>query len=153
MTESYGSQKDPDDNNEIPHCTLKMFPEETLHCVEWARDLFGALFSQAPKSALKTLEEGENVNPTSQQDVVALKEGLGLLVDRPKTFDDCVKYNNNDEAEKGGCSQGAVDGVVKTNKTKGSVISKEALYYEVAKKTGKSIEEVKTIIENSSNEE
>jgi hypothetical protein len=42
-----------------------MFPEETLHCVEWARDLFGQLFSQAPKSALKILEVGEKANPTS----------------------------------------------------------------------------------------
>jgi hypothetical protein len=37
---------DPDDNTgEIPHCTLKMFPEETLHCVEWARDIFGKMFT------------------------------------------------------------------------------------------------------------
>lgn len=47
-TESYGSQQDPEDNTEIPHCTLKMFPEETLHCVEWARDKFGKMFSQGP---------------------------------------------------------------------------------------------------------
>lgn len=40
-TENYASQEDAQDNNEIPHCTLKMFPEETLHCVEWAKDLFG----------------------------------------------------------------------------------------------------------------
>lgn len=40
-TESYGSRQDPDDNTAIPHCTLKMFPEQTLHCVEWAKDLFG----------------------------------------------------------------------------------------------------------------
>jgi hypothetical protein len=26
-----------------------MFPEEALHCVEWARDRFGALFSLKPK--------------------------------------------------------------------------------------------------------
>ena len=45
LTESYGSQKDPEDNNDIPICTLKMFPEETIHCIEWARDLFGKLFS------------------------------------------------------------------------------------------------------------
>ena len=49
LTESYGSMADPEDGNaEIPHCTLKMFPEETLHCVEWARDKFGKLFTQAP---------------------------------------------------------------------------------------------------------
>lgn len=55
-TESYGSMEDPEEENEIPHCTLKMFPEETLHCVEWARDLFGALFTQGPKALKKCLE-------------------------------------------------------------------------------------------------
>lgn len=49
-TESYSSQKDPETNNEIPHCTLKMFPEETLHCVEWAKDLFGNWFTLEPQS-------------------------------------------------------------------------------------------------------
>lgn len=76
LTESYGSQKDPEDNNDIPICTLKMFPEETIHCIEWARDLFGKLFSVAPKSALKILEEGEKFTPTSSQDIEAFKEGL-----------------------------------------------------------------------------
>lgn len=63
-------------------------------------------------------------------------------------FDDCVKFNNNKKAENGGCSVGAADNVVKTKKTKDSVASKEGLYYEVAKKTGRSIDEVKFIIEN-----
>jgi len=79
LTESYGSQKDPEDNNDIPICTLKMFPEETLHCVEWARDLFGKFFTQAPKSALKILEEGGKANPTGQAEQMAFKEGLSLL--------------------------------------------------------------------------
>ena len=69
-----------------------MFPEETLHCVEWARDLFGKLFSQGPKSALKILEEGEKTNPTSQQDIMAFKEGLSLLKKKPATFSDCVEH-------------------------------------------------------------
>jgi molybdopterin/thiamine biosynthesis adenylyltransferase len=64
-TESYGSMKDPEDNNEVPYCTLKMFPEETLHCVEWARDLFSKMFSTAPKSGLKILVEGPSFNPVS----------------------------------------------------------------------------------------
>lgn len=92
QTESYGSMQDPEDNNEIPHCTLKMFPEETLHCVEWARDLFGKLFTTTPKSAVKILEEGPNFTPISQQDVTAYREGVELLADRPKSFDDCVAY-------------------------------------------------------------
>jgi hypothetical protein len=61
-------------------------------------------------------------------------------------FDDCVKFNNNDKAQKGGCSQGAVDGVVKGVKSGKSVASKNAVYYEVAKKTGKTLEEVTNIL-------
>lgn len=51
ITESYGSQSDPAEEGDIPYCTLKMFPEETLHCVEFARDKFGKLFSLNPKAA------------------------------------------------------------------------------------------------------
>jgi len=36
-------------------------------------------------------------------------------------FDDCTKLNNNKEAQKGGCSTGAVDNVVKLKKTTSNV--------------------------------
>ena len=35
---------DPADENKIPQCTLKMFPEEPLHCIEWAKDKFETTF-------------------------------------------------------------------------------------------------------------
>ena len=63
-------------------------------------------------------------------------------------FDDCVRPGHSDVAINGGCSTGAVDGVVKTKKTSGSITSEDALYYEVAKRTGKTLSEVKTIIGN-----
>lgn len=91
-TESYGSMQDPEDSNEIPHCTLKMFPEETLHCVEWARDKFGKMFVQLPTSAIKILDQGSNINPMSTQDIVSLKEGLKLLRKRPANFVDCIEH-------------------------------------------------------------
>ena len=66
-------------------------------------------------------------------------------------LDDCTKLNNNNKAQNGGCSQGAVDNVVKVKKTKGSIISpslnENKIYEVIAKKTGKSIEEVKKIIQ------
>jgi len=83
---------DPEDNTEIPHCTLKMFPEETLHCVEWARDKFGKLFTQAPQNALKLLDEGASFQPTSQEDAKSLREVVKLLERRPFKFDDCVAF-------------------------------------------------------------
>lgn len=36
-------------------------------------------------------------------------------------MDDCTKLNNNKEAQKGGCSTGAADNVVKLQKTKGNI--------------------------------
>jgi molybdopterin/thiamine biosynthesis adenylyltransferase len=64
-TESYNSQRDPDEaGGEIPQCTLKMFPEETLHCVEWAKSMFGDLFTLKPQSfnKLVVLEKDRSVN-------------------------------------------------------------------------------------------
>eukprot|EP00347_Sterkiella_histriomuscorum_P017580 403348792 len=92
ITESYGSQNDPEDTTEIPHCTLKMFPEETLHCVEWARDKFGKIFTQNIQNTIKILDEGKNFQPMSQQDTMSLKEGLKIIEKRPKSFEDCIEY-------------------------------------------------------------
>jgi hypothetical protein len=64
-------------------------------------------------------------------------------------IDDCAKIGHGDDsALHGGCSQGAVDDVVKVKKTKGrGVVAKESVYYEIAKKTGKTVYDVKRIIE------
>lgn len=78
-TESYGSKQDPNDaNGEVPQCTLKMFPEETLHCVEWARDLFGRDFTLAPKALAKLLEAGGSFSPSSS-DLQMLKDCVRML--------------------------------------------------------------------------
>lgn len=70
-------------------------------------------------------------------------------------IDSCTQPNNNKSAQNGKCSQGAVDSVVKVKQSKGSIISpslsenvNEDIIKEVAGKTGKSIEEVKRIIES-----
>ena len=64
----------------------------------------------------------------------------------------CTKLNNNKEAQNGKCSQGAVDGVVKQKKTNGSIIAtslgENTIYEIISKKTGKTIEEVKSIIKS-----
>ena len=67
-------------------------------------------------------------------------------------FDDCTKYNNNKVAQNGGCSTGAVDGVVKTKSSKHSVISDASIYETIANETGRTIEEVKTILDSKNNE-
>lgn len=85
-TESYASQQDPEVSTDIPQCTLKMFPEEALHCIEWARDLFGKLFSQKPKNFNRILEEG-----IETQEFKLVKQAVNLLKNKPLTFNDCMK--------------------------------------------------------------
>lgn len=68
-----------------------MFPEETLHCIEWARDKFGKLFTLRPKSLLRIADE-ENYDPQGGQELKELMNAIKMIEKQPKTFDDCVFY-------------------------------------------------------------
>ena len=50
-----------------------MFPEETLHCIEWARDLFGKIFTLAPNSAIKLIEDAETLLKDSKDGTIDIK--------------------------------------------------------------------------------
>lgn len=74
--------QDPEEEGEIPHCTLKMFPEEALHCIEWARDKFGKNFSLRPKAAVKIYED-KGFQADGDQDVRQLRECVKIVKNRP----------------------------------------------------------------------
>ena len=93
-TESYGSQQDPQEDNEIPYCTLKMFPEETLHCIEWARDKFNKMFTQKPSSFLKVLESFAS-NQLEALDEKILREAFRFVNNFSETLEDCVQWALN----------------------------------------------------------
>ena len=89
-TESYSSQNDPEENLEIPVCTLKMFPEEAVHCVEWARDKFEKLFNQKPKNLQPFVTPMEQ-EVKSTQEVKALTVAIKAFNKKPLNFNDCIK--------------------------------------------------------------
>lgn len=91
-TETYSSTNDPEDTTEIPHCTLKMFPEEALHCVEWAKDLFMQLFCQSAKSYNNIIESDEPINANDSDQTKIIKEALALVEDRPTDFKSCLRW-------------------------------------------------------------
>jgi len=68
----------------------------------------------------------------------------GSFVEQPE----CSKPNNNKEAQNGGCNSGASS--LKTRKSGGSInapsLGEGEIYETIAKKTGKSIDEIKKII-------
>jgi ubiquitin-activating enzyme E1 len=59
MTESYGSQKDPDEKNGIPICTIKSFPYKPEHTIQWSRELFEQEFSLIP-TYIKKFQDDDN---------------------------------------------------------------------------------------------
>ena len=90
-TENYASQEDPQNlGDEIPQCTLKMFPEETVHCLEWARDQFGKNFTQFPQEFNKIIFNCKN-NLLNKGEFKRIKTCLKWIKKIPKNLEDCVK--------------------------------------------------------------
>lgn len=55
-TQCYGDSQDPPEEA-IPMCTLRNFPNQIEHCIEWGRDLFSKLFYDAPNDAVSYIEK------------------------------------------------------------------------------------------------
>ena len=55
-SESYGSSVDPPEPD-IPVCTLKNFPYDISHTIQWARDLFDGYFHRRPRQANDHVKE------------------------------------------------------------------------------------------------
>lgn len=66
-----------------------MFPEETFHCVEFARDKFSKLFTLKPKASAKIIEDKGQVTST---EVKQMRECVKMLQKRPKSYDECVRW-------------------------------------------------------------
>ncbi|KAL3207709.1 hypothetical protein MRX96_039584 [Rhipicephalus microplus] len=97
MTESYSSSHDPPEKS-IPVCTIKHFPNNIEHTLQWARDEFEGLFKQSAASAVQFLTNPEFL-PTLldklqlNHQVVMLEEIKKIIIDeRATVFDDCVAF-------------------------------------------------------------
>ena len=56
-TKCYRDDKDDDTARDIPLCTLRLFPSQIEHCLEWSRSEFAALFEKTAKDANAFLED------------------------------------------------------------------------------------------------
>lgn len=95
ITENYGATRDPPEKS-IPVCTLKNFPNQIQHTLQWARDYFEGEFKQSAEEvntylSIPPTQYLENLQPNSKLD--ALKTIRRMLVDeRPVSFEDCVVW-------------------------------------------------------------
>jgi len=55
-TQCYGDSQDPPEEA-IPMCTLRNFPNQIEHCIEWGRDKFNSLFVDVPADVVSYLDK------------------------------------------------------------------------------------------------
>jgi len=97
-TENYGATRDPPEAS-IPVCTLKNFPNQIEHTLQWARDWFEGEFKQATSDCNLYLKSNEFHSTIAQQQNMKLDilnhVKAGLVDDRPGEFRDCVVWARN----------------------------------------------------------
>ncbi|KAJ3130581.1 hypothetical protein HK100_007942 [Physocladia obscura] len=95
LTESYSSSNDPPEKS-IPICTLKNFPNQIEHTIQWARDKFDGLFRAPAENVNLYLTQPNYINTTLKEPGTAkdVIEGLHsfLVTDRPKSFEQCIAW-------------------------------------------------------------
>ncbi|QKF94300.1 ubiquitin activating enzyme [Fadolivirus algeromassiliense] len=95
LTESYGSSQDPPEAS-IPVCTIKTFPNEIAHTIQWAREQFEDIFVQKPKCAVEYLQNPNKVRTMASSEALGFIEGVKYTLNNiPRTFDDCVVFAFN----------------------------------------------------------
>ena len=96
-TECYRDSEDPEEEA-IPMCTLRNFPNQIEHCIEYARDLFNRLFVDTPNDTVGYIEKPESFlfdlkkNNTTSGTLTVLEE-IKRLIDLKENadFNKCVE--------------------------------------------------------------
>jgi ubiquitin-activating enzyme E1 len=98
-TESYGSTTDKAED-QIPICTLKNFPYEIAHCIQWAREQFESLFV-LPFQTYNKLKKFQNENKLQEKldkmmpnEIYDMYQHLEIIKNNPK-YALCNFFNNN----------------------------------------------------------
>lgn len=81
MTASYGESVDPPEE-QIPLCTLKNFPYQIDHCIQWARDYFEGMFVEGPADLAKFVENPANFIKKATSELSQQKAILKAKLDR-----------------------------------------------------------------------
>lgn len=97
LTESYGSSRDPPEKT-IPMCTLKNFPYQVEHTLQWARDFFEGQFKSSIDDANAfLLKRQEYLNELRRQGPGTMLSALEtiyscLIAERPYNLRDCAVW-------------------------------------------------------------
>eukprot|EP00588_Corethron_pennatum_P023689 CAMPEP_0194316908 /NCGR_PEP_ID=MMETSP0171-20130528/13663_1 /TAXON_ID=218684 /ORGANISM="Corethron pennatum, Strain L29A3" /LENGTH=1050 /DNA_ID=CAMNT_0039073309 /DNA_START=113 /DNA_END=3265 /DNA_ORIENTATION=+ len=95
LTENYGATRDPPEKS-IPVCTLKNFPNQIQHTLQWARDYFEGVFKQNADDVNQYLTAPDFGAALAAQQNTKVETARSirrtLVEDRPTTFEQCVTW-------------------------------------------------------------
>mmetsp|Transcript_21396 Transcript_21396/g.33094 ORF Transcript_21396/g.33094 Transcript_21396/m.33094 type:complete len:458 (-) Transcript_21396:85-1458(-) len=96
-TQCYGDSQDPPEEA-IPMCTLRNFPNQIEHCIEWGRDKFNELFVDTPGDLVSYLDNPKlfigqlKANSTSSGVATTLQRVVDFIkMKKANSFESCVK--------------------------------------------------------------
>lgn len=99
ITQSYGDSQDPPEES-IPLCTLKNFPNQIEHTIEWARDVFHGIFTEVPgeanafiKNPVQFLAKVTSEGGSAGSQIIKLShlQEIISLAGNEKSFKKCVE--------------------------------------------------------------
>lgn len=94
VTESYSSSTDPPEKT-IPVCTLKNFPSQVEHTIQWARDALEGIFNSQITEVQQYLTNPEFMRQLDKEPGLkpSIMENIKVTLKAvPANFDDCIAY-------------------------------------------------------------
>lgn len=73
-TQTYSDSRDPP-SEDVPVCTIKHYPYQQSHCIQWAREMFETLFGQSVEKDKHVTEkdsEGDEDDDSTEVDITTL---------------------------------------------------------------------------------
>lgn len=95
LTECYSDSVDPPQES-VPACTIKNFPYEIDHAVQWAKNDFEGIFNTVPNKFKRFCEEETYISsvPDGEKKEI-VKDLLEFYNHKPSSFSDCLKLMFN----------------------------------------------------------
>ncbi|CAM9449721.1 unnamed protein product [Chrysoparadoxa australica] len=102
LTENYGASRDPPEKS-IPVCTLKNFPNQVEHTLQWSRDWFEGVFKQNADDANQYLSDSSfmaqlDAQQNTKLDTLRRVEAC-LSSARPTSFRECIVWARSEFEE------------------------------------------------------
>lgn len=94
LTENYGATRDPPEKS-YPICTLKNFPNQIQHTLQWARDWFEGTFTQDAMNVNQYLTNPDFIKQLEAQQntrLETLQKLQDMFENRPYKFEDCIVW-------------------------------------------------------------